>query len=97
MIACQHCFSKNAADVVCVMREGSFAASSHPSPRVSKVPNPEVSIARPSSPALSEGNYLRRAPAKANVYVISLWAVLCLCNGCTFQNLRLFARESWAT
>jgi hypothetical protein len=26
MIACQHCFSKNAADVVCVMREGSFAA-----------------------------------------------------------------------
>ena len=33
MIACQHCFSKNAADVVCVMREGSFAANSHPSPR----------------------------------------------------------------
>jgi hypothetical protein len=61
------------------------------------VPKPEVSITRPRFAQPSEAELSPTRASKANVYVIRLLAVLCLCDDCTFSRLRFGAAEFWTT
>jgi len=60
---------------------------------VSNVPKPEVSITRPRSAQPSEAELSPTRASKANVYVIRLLAVLCLCCDRTFSRLRFSAAD----